>query len=63
MNGAKPPELAKAAITRLTLVHKKGDVYEGFLDATAAGNLWHYSITVNYGFDSVRWEIKPLEGG
>ena len=53
------PELRGATIQNVTLVHKHGKVYAGFVDATMGGQSERLALEVVYDRGSILWELKP----
>jgi hypothetical protein len=58
----KKPELRGASIQNVTLVHKGGKVYTGFVDATLDGQSQRLSLEVVYDRGTLAWQLKPLAG-
>jgi hypothetical protein len=58
----KEPERRGASIQNVTLVHKGGKVYTGFVDATLGGQSERLSLEVVYDRGTIAWELKPLSG-
>jgi hypothetical protein len=55
----KRPELRGASIQSVKLVHKRGKVYTGFVDATVGGQSVRLSVVVVYDRGTVSLEFKP----
>jgi hypothetical protein len=55
----KKPELQGIAIQDLTLVHKGGNTYAGFLDATLNGATERIPLEVTHDGKSILWQLKP----
>jgi len=57
----KTPELRGATIIKVTLAHKEGNVYSGFVDAKLAGHVERLALEVIYEVNTIAWEIKPFD--
>jgi hypothetical protein len=57
----KTPELRGATIINVTLVHREGNVYSGFVDAKLAGHFERLALEVTYEANTIAWEIKPID--
>jgi hypothetical protein len=57
----KKPELRGASIHNISLVHKGGNVYTGFVDATMGGESVRMSLEVVHDRGTIIWELKPLQ--
>jgi hypothetical protein len=55
----KHPGLENATIQRISLVHKGGGLYSGFIEATLDGHSERLSLEVVLERETMRWEIKP----
>ncbi len=58
----KQPGLQNATIQNITLTHKGGNEYTGFVDATLGGQVQRLSLEVVVESGNMRWEVKPLTG-
>jgi len=54
----KHPEL-QPSIQNVSLVHKGGMVYTGFVDTTLAGQKKRLPLEVIFGDDTISWKLKP----
>jgi hypothetical protein len=57
----KTPELRGATIMNVTLFHRVGKVYSGFVDAKLAGHVERLALEVIYEGNAITWEIKPFD--
>ena len=57
----KTPELRGATIIKVTLFHREGNVYSGFVDAKLAGRFERLALEVIYEANTITWEIKPSD--
>jgi hypothetical protein len=57
----KDPMLRDATIQNITLEHRDGNVYTGFVDAILGGRPERLSLQVTYDGETVEWEVKPLD--
>src|SRR5262249_8422966 len=55
----KRPGLGNATIQTISLTHKGGGVYSGFIEATLDGKTERLSLRVVVDRETIRWEIKP----
>jgi hypothetical protein len=58
----KNPELPGASIQNVTLVHKGGKVFTGFVDATLDGQKERLALEVVLEGGAMSWELRPLPG-
>jgi hypothetical protein len=56
----KQPEMRGVTIQRITLEHKGGKRYAGFVDATLNGQAERLALEVEYGNGMIRWEVRPM---
>jgi hypothetical protein len=56
----KKPELIGAKINNITLVHKGGNTYTGFVDATFGGKSQQLALEVTHDGQNTMWQVKPL---
>jgi len=54
----KKPELRGATIQDVTLVHKGGNTYSGFVDATLAGKSERLMLEVTHDGQTILWQLK-----
>jgi hypothetical protein len=57
----KSPELRDASIQRVTLNHKEGNRYTGFVDATLGGRPERLTLEVELVGDEITWKVEPLD--
>ena len=55
----KSPGFEKATIRQISLAHKGGGLYSGFIEATLDGQPEHLALEVVLDRETIRWEIKP----
>jgi hypothetical protein len=55
----KNPDLAKAMIQSVALVHKGEGYYWGYLETTLDGHSERLALEVVLDRESIKWEIKP----
>jgi hypothetical protein len=55
----KRPGLTNATIQTISLTHKGGGVYSGFIKATLNGQTERLLLKVVLDRETIRWEIKP----
>jgi hypothetical protein len=56
----KKPETRGATIQNITLDHKGGNRYSGFVDATLGGRLERFTLEVTVDGGTFVWELKPV---
>jgi hypothetical protein len=55
----KSPGIGKATIQRISLLHKGGGLYSGYIEATLDGQPERLALEVVRDRETIRWEIKP----
>jgi hypothetical protein len=55
----KSPGFEKATMRQISLAHKGGGLYSGFIEATLDGQPEHLALEVVLDRETIRWEIKP----
>lgn len=56
----KHPDMRQASIQKITLVHKGGKKYTGFVDATVGGRAQQFALAVDVVGGSIHWKLDPL---
>ena len=54
------PELGKATIQSIALVHKGGGFYSGFIEANVDGHQERLALEVVLDRETIRWQIRPV---
>jgi hypothetical protein len=55
----KQPGIRNATIQRISLTHKGGGLYSGFIEAALEGQPERLSLEVVLDRETIKWEIKP----
>jgi hypothetical protein len=55
----KSPGLTKATIQRISLLHKGGGLYSGYIETTLDGQPERLALEVVLDRKTIRWQIKP----
>ena len=55
------PELATVVIDSIELVHKGGNAYEGFVNASLNGEAEKLAVEATLDGDMIGWKLKPLD--
>ena len=56
----KRPELQGASIQSITLSHKEGNFYTGFVNATVGGQAMRMLLDVEHNHGTIAWQLTPL---